>query len=33
MGAYSHSRWQERVFGGATEYIFNEARTPVLMMH
>ena len=33
MGAYSHSRWQERVFGGATEYILNEARTPVLMMH
>ena len=33
MGAYSHSRWQERVFGGATEYVLSEARTPVLMMH
>jgi nucleotide-binding universal stress UspA family protein len=33
MGAYSHWRWQERVFGGATEYVLREARTPVLMAH
>jgi nucleotide-binding universal stress UspA family protein len=33
MGAYSHSRWQERMFGGATEYMLREARVPVLMAH
>lgn len=33
MGAYSHWRWQERVFGGVTEYVLREARTPVLMAH
>jgi nucleotide-binding universal stress UspA family protein len=33
MGAYSHWRWQERVFGGVTEYVLREARTPVLMSH
>jgi nucleotide-binding universal stress UspA family protein len=33
MGAYSHWRWQERVFGGVTDYVLREARTPVLMAH
>jgi nucleotide-binding universal stress UspA family protein len=33
MGAYSQWRWQERVFGGVTEYVLREARTPVLMAH
>jgi nucleotide-binding universal stress UspA family protein len=33
MGAYSHWRWQERVFGGVTEYVLREARAPVLMAH
>ena len=31
MGAYSHWRWQERVFGGVTEHVLGETRTPVLM--
>lgn len=33
MGAYGHWRWQERVFGGVTEHVLREARTPVLMSH
>ena len=33
MGAYSHWRWQERLLGGATDYVLREAGTPVLMMH
>jgi nucleotide-binding universal stress UspA family protein len=33
MGAYSHPRWRERVFGGVTEHVLNEARVPVLMAH
>jgi nucleotide-binding universal stress UspA family protein len=33
MGAYSHWRWHERVFGGVTEHVLREARTPVLMAH
>jgi nucleotide-binding universal stress UspA family protein len=33
MGAYSHSRWQERIFGGATEFILHESTSPVLLMH
>jgi nucleotide-binding universal stress UspA family protein len=33
MGAYSHWRWQERLLGGATEYVLREASIPVLMMH
>ena len=33
MGAYSHWRWQERVFGGVTEYVLRQARTPILMAH
>ena len=33
MGAYSHSRLRERVFGGTTEYVLHNADVPVLMMH
>lgn len=32
-GAYSRSRWRERVFGGTTEYLVRKARMPVLMLH
>ena len=32
-GAYSRSRWRERVFGGTTEYLIRRARMPVLMLH
>jgi nucleotide-binding universal stress UspA family protein len=33
MGAYSHWRWQERVFGGVTEHVLRNARMPVMMSH
>lgn len=33
MGAYSHWRWRERVFGGVTETMLREATVPVLMAH
>jgi len=33
MGAYSHWRWRERVFGGVTEHVLRKARVPVLMAH
>lgn len=33
MGAYSHSRWRERFFGGVTEHILHHADVPVLMAH
>jgi nucleotide-binding universal stress UspA family protein len=33
MGAYSHWRWQERVFGGVTAHVLRETRVPVLMAH
>lgn len=32
-GAYSRSRWRERVFGGTTEYLVRKARIPVLLRH
>lgn len=32
-GAYSRSRWQEKVFGGTTEFLLRKARIPVLLMH
>lgn len=32
-GAYSHSRWRERLFGGTTEYLIRKARMPVFMLH
>ncbi len=33
MGAYSHLRWKERIFGGATEYVLHNTDMPVLMAH
>jgi nucleotide-binding universal stress UspA family protein len=33
MGAYSHNRFRELVFGGATRYILDEAAIPVLLTH
>ncbi len=33
MGAYSHSRWRERVFGGVTQHVLDEAQVPVVMAH
>ncbi len=33
MGAYGHSRMRERVFGGATRRVLEEAAVPVLMQH
>ncbi len=32
-GAYSRSRWRERIFGGTTEYLVHKARVPVLVLH
>jgi len=32
-GAYSRSRWREKIFGGVTEYLIRKARMPVLMLH
>ncbi len=33
MGAYSHARWRERVFGGVTEHALHHAHVPILMAH
>ena len=33
MGAYGHSRWAERVLGGATRGVFASMTVPVLMSH
>lgn len=33
IGAYSHWRWRERVFGGVTEELLSDNRVPVLMVH
>ena len=33
MGAYGHSRWTERVLGGATRGILASMTVPVLMSH
>ncbi|HKJ60377.1 MAG TPA: universal stress protein [Hyphomicrobiales bacterium] len=33
MGAYSHWRWREQLFGGVTEYMLQNANVPVLMAH
>ncbi len=30
-GAYSKSRWQERIFGGTTEWLVRKSKLPVLM--
>lgn len=32
-GAYSRSRWREKVFGGTTEYLLRKGRMPVLTQH
>lgn len=33
MGAYSHSKFRERLFGGVTEFMLNDAEIPVFMLH
>ena len=33
MGAYGHSRFREAIFGGATRYMLEQAKVPVLMAH
>jgi nucleotide-binding universal stress UspA family protein len=33
MGAYTHSRWRELIFGGLTRHMFDHAEMPVLMAH
>jgi nucleotide-binding universal stress UspA family protein len=33
MGAYSHNRYQELIFGGVTRYILDECMLPVLLAH
>lgn len=33
MGGYSHSRMQERVFGGVTEYVLQNSRIVTVMVH
>lgn len=33
MGAYTHNRWRELIFGGVTRHMFSQARMPVLMAH
>ena len=32
-GAYSKSRWREKVFGGTTEWLLHKCRLPVLLQH
>jgi nucleotide-binding universal stress UspA family protein len=33
MGAYSHSRVREMIFGGVTEHALSSARLPILLVH
>lgn len=33
MGAYSHNRLRQRIFGGVTEFMLRRASVPVLMLH
>ena len=33
MGAYTHSRVRQMVFGGVTEHVLANARIPTLMAH
>lgn len=33
MGAYTHRRWREQVFGGVTQFVLNNTDVPALMMH
>lgn len=32
-GAYTHHRFAQMIFGGATQHVLNEARLPVLLAH
>ena len=32
-GAYSRSRWREKVFGGTSDFLLRKAKIPVLMVH
>jgi nucleotide-binding universal stress UspA family protein len=32
-GAYSRSRWREKIFGGTTEYLVRTAKLPILLLH
>ena len=32
-GAYTRSRWYQKVLGGTTEFLIRKARMPVLMQH
>ena len=33
MGAYSHTRLRENLFGGVTQHVFRKMTVPVLMAH
>jgi nucleotide-binding universal stress UspA family protein len=33
MGAYTHSRVREMIFGGVTDYVFSSGKMPVLFAH
>lgn len=33
IGAYSHARWQEMILGGATRWLVEHSRLPVIMSH
>ena len=33
MGAYSRNQWREKLFGGVTNYMLNDTKLPVLMLH
>ncbi len=33
MGAYSHSRWRERILGGVTKNVIEHAELPVFLTH
>ncbi len=32
-GAYSRTRWRERVFGGTSDFLLRKAKIPVFMVH
>ena len=32
-GAYSRSRWRQKIFGGTTEYLIRTAKLPILLLH
>ena len=32
-GAYSHSRWREKILGGVTKYLVNHAGIPIFLSH